>query len=144
MASKFQSAPPTWLKVAAILLLLWGLAGLSSLYPHFTYDPATDPNATDWDRANMPAPLWLNAVYVSAVVAGLLASVGLLLRKRWAVTLSTLSLLLVVVQFGYIFLATGIIAGKGVWTIYFPAFVFVMQLIQLWVATTARARGWLS
>lgn len=143
MASVFQSRPPSWFKIVAVVLILWGLMGLSSLYPHFTYDPTNDPNATAWDREFMPAPLLLNIVYVGAVVTGLLASVGLVMRRRWAVTLSVLSLVLVIVQFGYIFLFTGIIAGKGVWTAYFPALIVAIQLFQLWLANLARGCGWL-
>ncbi|ODP36998.1 hypothetical protein [Sphingomonas turrisvirgatae] len=143
MISRFSSAPPAWFKVAATVLILWGLMGLASLFPHFAYDPSIDPDATAWDREFMPAPLWLNIVYVGAVVTGVLASVGLLMRRRWAVTLSVLSLLLLIVQFGYIFLFTGIVAGKGLWTAYFPAAIVVIQLFQLWLARKARASGWL-
>lgn len=144
MASRFAQKPPAWFTIVGIVLLLWGLAGCVSLYAHFVIGPDMDPNATEWDRRYYAAmPMWLNLVYVVAVLAGLLGSVGLLMRAKWAGTLYLLSLIAVAVQFGYIFAATDVIAVKGVWTAYFPAFIFAMALFQLWFAGLANRRGWL-
>jgi hypothetical protein len=144
MASSFTQKPPVWFTIVAVILLLWGLAGCASLYMHFVYGPDIDPNATAWDRAYYAAlPAWLNADYVIAVGAGVLGSIALLMRSKWAVPLYWVSLTAVVIQFGYIFLATDIIAAKGVWTTYFPAFIFAMALFQVWFAGMAKKRGWL-
>lgn len=144
MASSFARKPPAWFTIVAVLLLLWGLAGCASLYAHFVIGPDMDPNATEWDRAYYAAlPAWLNIDYVIAVGVGVLGSIALLLRSKWAVTLYLISLIAVVIQFSYIFLATDIIAVKGVWTTYFPAFIFAMALFQIWFASMARTRGWL-
>lgn len=144
MATLFAQKPPVWFYIVAIVLLLWGLAGCASLYAHFAIGPDMDPNANDYDRALYKAlPMWLNIAYVTAVLAGLLGSVGLLMRAKWAGTLYLLSLIAVMVQFGYMFAATDIIAVKGVWTTYFPAFIFAMALFQLWFAGFAKKRGWL-
>ena len=144
MASSFAQKPPVWFTIVAVILLLWGLAGCASLYAHFAIGPDMDPNATDWDRAYYAAlPMWLNVDYVIAVGAGVFGSIALLLRSKWAVTLYWVSLIAVVIQFGYIFLATDIIAVKGVWTTYFPALIFVIALFQVWFAGMAKKRGWL-
>lgn len=142
MASAFQSRSRPWFMVTAIVLALWGLMGCASLYMHFMVGPG--PDASDYDRKLFEGmPMWLNLVYIAAVASGLSGAVGLLLKRRWAVLLSALSLLLVAIQFGWMFLATDIIAVKGVWVTYFPALIFVMQTIQLLVANTANGRGWL-
>lgn len=131
MASQFVRKPPTWFTLIAVILLLWGLAGCASLYVHFAYGPNIDPNATDWDRAYYAGlPAWLNVDYVVAVGAGVLGSIALLMRSKRAVALYWVSLAAVVIQFGYIFLATDIIAAKGVWTTYFPAFIFAMACFR--------------
>ena len=143
MVSRFASAPPAWFKVAAIALILWGLMGCVSLYMHFVVGPG--PDATDYDRRLYAAlPVWFDMVYVGTVICGLVGAIALLRRRRLAVTLAIVSLLLVVVQFGWMFLATDIIAAKGIWTTCFPAFIFAVQALQLWVADHARARGWLT
>lgn len=148
MASRFSSRPPAWFKIAAIVLILWGLIGCASFYfMYLAYDPAFDPAATDWDRryrgvAGMP--LWLGVVYFAAVAGGTAAAIALLTRSKFAVTLAAISLIAVVVQFGWTFAATGIIAEKGVMTaVAFPAVIFLVALFQFWLANKSKRRGWL-
>ena len=54
-----------------------------------------------------------------------------------------MSLIAIVVMFGWMFLATDIIAAKGIWTTYFPAMIFIVGLFTIWFARRARARGWI-
>ncbi len=134
------SKAPVWYTVAVALFILWGLSACFSLYMHFGVGPA--PDASDYDKqlyADMP--MWVNVTYVISVLSSLFSSIALLMRRRVAVPLSVLSLIGVVVQFGWIFTMTDIIAVKGVWTTYFPAFVLVVQLVQLWFANMANGKG---
>jgi hypothetical protein len=138
--------PPVWFWIVAALLLLWGLAGCASFYVHFAYGPGIDPKATEWDYAYYASlPAWLNWVYAVAVGAGLLGSAALLLRSRHARLLYIVSLAAVVVQFGYIFAATDLLAHKGAaMTVPFPLFILVMALVQIWFAGMALRRGWIA
>ena len=145
MASDAGVKPPVWFWIVGGILLLWGLMGCFSLYLHVTVGPKMDPNPTQWDLdyyASLPA--WFNACYVVAVGGGVLGAAALLARSRFATLLTIASLLGIIVQFGWVFLATDIIAHKGVWVVYFPLFILVMALFQLWVANTAARRGWIS
>jgi hypothetical protein len=144
MASRFVQKPPPWFYIVGGILLLWGLAGCWAFYLHVTKGAAMNPDATDWDRAYFAAlPGWFAIDFAVAVGAGLLGSIALLLRSKWAVTLFWLSLIAVVIQFGYVFLATDIIAVKGGSTTFFPALIFVIALFQIWISGTAKKRGWL-
>lgn len=143
MASRFAAAPPAWLRLVAILLILWGLMGCASLYMHFGVGPG--PDATQYDRdLYASTPMWFDIVYIGAVVCGLLGAIALLLRRRIAKTLSLLAFILVLIQFGWMFLATDIIEVKGLWVTYFPIAIWVVQAVQLWAASKAKARGWLN
>lgn len=146
MASYVRQKPPSWFVVVAILLVLWGLMGCASFYFHVVYGADMDPKATDWDRAFFAAlPAWLNIVYAVAVGAGLLGSIALLMRSKQATLLYILSLIAVVVQFGYIFGATDLLAYKGVATaVPFPVFIAVVAVFQIWFAKRAERRGWIS
>lgn len=146
MATNFRQKPAVWFTVLAVLLVLWGLAGCASFYVHVAYGPDIDPHATDWDRAYFAAlPGWLTLDYAVAVGAGLLGSIALLLRSKLAQPLYLVSLIAVVIQFGYVFLATDLAAHKGPATAYpFPALIFAIAIFQLWFAGYARRRGWLS
>lgn len=136
------SKAPLWFTIGAVLLILWGLMGCASLYMHFVLGPDADPNATAYDRQLYASlPLWLNIVYVVAVLGGLFGAIALLLRRQVAVVLSLVSVVTVAIQFGWMFLATDIIAMKGVWTTYFPAFIVAVQLFQLWFANRAKGGG---
>lgn len=146
MATYLRQKPAVWFTVIAALLVLWGLAGCASFYVHVAYGPDIDPAATDWDRAYFAAlPVWLTLDYAIAVGAGLLGSIALLLRSRFARPLYIVSLIAVVIQFGYIFLATDLAAHKGAVTAYsFPALIFAIAIFQVWFAGYAQRRGWLS
>lgn len=144
MASRFVQKPPLWFYIVGGILLLWGLAGCWAFYLHVTKGAAMNPDATDWDRAYFAAlPGWFAIDFAVAVGAGLLGSIALLLRSKWAMTLFWLSLIAVVIQFGYVFLATDIIAVKGGSTAFFPALIFVIALFQIWISGIAKKRGWL-
>lgn len=146
MATYLRQKPALWFTVLAVLLVLWGLAGCFSLYLHVAYGPAMDPKATDWDRAYFAAlPGWFTPVYAVAVGAGLLGSIALLLRSKLAQPLYIASLIAVIVQFGYVFAGTDLLAHKGpAMTVPFPLFIFAVAVFQIWIAGLARRRGWIS
>jgi hypothetical protein len=79
-------------------------------------------------------PGWAWAAYALAVWAGTLGALALLMRRRWAVTLFALSLAGVVVQFGWTFLGTDIVARKGAVTAAFPMVIALIGTFQLWWA----------
>lgn len=137
--------PPTWFWIVAAVLLLWGLAGCASVYAHIAIGPAMNPQATDWDRAYYAAlPWWFVWDFVLAVGGGLLGSAALLARSKWARPLYLVSLIGVVIQFGYVFLGTDLLAHKtAMETVPFPAFIFAIALFQIWFSGLALRRGWI-
>ena len=123
---------PRYFIVIAIVLLLWNLMGLAAFAMQYTADltelAKSDP-VTAQAFAAMPAWVWI--AYTIAVGAGTLGAVLLLMKKAAAASLFLLSLIAVVVQFGYTFLGTDLLALKGPSVIAFPAFIVVMAIIQL-------------
>jgi hypothetical protein len=145
MATWIRQRPAGWFMVVAVVLVLWGLMGCASFYAHVAYGPEMASNPTDWDRAFYAAmPGWLNWVYAVAVGAGLLGSIALLLRSKWAKPLYIVSLIAVILQFGYVFVSTDLIAHKGVLVATgFPIFIALVAVFQIWFADLAQRRGWL-
>ena len=123
---------PRYFIVIAIVLLLWNLMGLAAFAMQYTADltelAKSDP-VTAQAFAAMPAWVWI--AYTIAVGAGTLGAVLLLMKKAAAASLFLLSLIAVVVQFGYTFLGTDLLALKGPSVIAFPAFIVVMAVVQL-------------
>lgn len=136
------SKAPVWFTVGAIVLILWGLMGCASLYMHFVMGPGDGPGTTDYDRQLYASlPTWYGVVYSVAVLSGLLGAILLLMRRSAAVMLSALSVVAVIIQFGWLFLATDILAVRGAWVAYFPMFILLVQLFQLWFANRAKGKG---
>jgi len=145
MASYIRQKPAGWFSAVALVLVLWGLAGCVAFFGHVAYGPAINPNATDWDRAYYAAlPGWFTFVYAAAVGGGLLGSLALLMRSKLARPLYMISLVAIVAQFTYVFLATDMIAQKGALATFpFPLFIAAVAVLQVWFAGYAERRGWI-
>lgn len=146
MASYIRQKPPAWFVAVAILLILWGAAGCAALYLHVAYGPAIDPKATEWDRDFYAAlPGWFVLIYGVAVGGGLFGSLALVNRAKIAVPFYILSLIAVIVQFGYVFAATDLIAHKSTAiALPFPLLIAAIAVFQIWFAKRAERRGWIS
>jgi hypothetical protein len=72
---------------------------------------------------------------------GLIGSVGLLLRKRWAKPVLIVSLIALVVLEGWIVFFSGALEQFGLAV---PVMVSVGAIMLAWLATYARTKGWLS
>ncbi len=140
-----KSMPPLWHLATVALLAAWNAVGCYFCYLQFRLGADWAADATDYDRALMASlPAWYNYCYALGVGAGLLGALALLVRSRSAIVLLALSLAAVVVQFGYLFAATDIIAHKGAGTVLpFPIFIAVVSALALWGARRAAAKGWL-
>ncbi|MEP9401602.1 hypothetical protein [Sphingomonas sp. VNH70] len=145
MSSVFVRQPPRWFRIVAVLLVLWGFAGIAAFYYHATMGDAALSTLTEYERRFYFArPGWFDWVYATATWSGLFGALALVVRRRIAAGLFALSLLAVAVQFGWVFAATDLIAVKGApATVPFPLLIFVIALGQLALARHAVARGWL-
>ena len=135
---------PVLFWIVAILALLWNLFGLFSFYYHFTATPdvvATWPDAQQ--RIAAATPRWIFAAFAVATIGGVLGSLGLLLRRRWAVPVLLLSLLAIVVQFSSYYLLTPTWALTGAAGAALPLCIALVGLFLWWYARRAAARGWL-
>jgi hypothetical protein len=138
--------PPRWYWLAASLALLWMLFGVAALTMDILMDEAAMAALTDGQRQlYAERPQWLFAVYAVAIGSGLIGAIGLLLRKAWAVPILMISLLAVLVQFGYTFAVMDPIAklGSAAAAVPFPLAIIVAGMLVLWLGLHARRRGWL-
>lgn len=142
MRPTYARTPPPWFRGLAILFLLWGLAGIVAFALHVTTGAGGVPVE---DRARfLSLPRWFSWICAVATASGLLGAVSLMLRRREAGTLFLLSAAAIAVQFGWMFLATDLIAAKGpVAAMSFPVVIFALALIQWRVARRGVRRGWL-
>lgn len=135
---------PTWFVAIAILLVAWSAMGVFACVQQFRLGADAMGPATQYDRdLYARLPIWYNAIYAVAVGTAFLGALALLFRSLLSIPLFAISLVAVVVQFGWLFAATDIIAVKGVWVTYFPLAIFAIGAFSLWLARFARARRWI-
>lgn len=145
MATTFdRGRVPGWYWAVVAAALLWEAMGCYAYLTQVTMDSG--------DLARLPAlqrdvwtsmPAWATAAYAIAVWSGLLGGLGLLLRRRWAGLAFAASLAGVIVQFGWSFLATPLLATMGASAAAFPAFILIVAVLLLWFSSVAAKRGWL-
>jgi hypothetical protein len=141
-----ETRVPVWFLIIAILLLLWGAMGCYACVMQFKLGAAAMGPVDDWSTKYYAAlPAWYNWVYIVATFGGLLGSVALLLRSRRAAILFWISLVAVIVMFGYAFAATDLIAHKGLGQVLpFPLFIAAVAAFSIWFANFSTRKGWIN
>ena len=137
---------PWWYWAVAILAVVWMLFGVLAWTMDLRMSAgqlAQLPEAQQQLYATRPQ--WLFVVYAIAIFSGLVGAIGLLLRRRWATTFFLVSLVAVVVQFGYTFLAMDAIRLLGpAQALPFPIVIVAFAVFLLWFARYARRHGWIT
>ncbi len=137
---------PTWFVGTVIVLMIWAVAGVASFAAHVLAGEKMAAQQGTWDLDYYRAlPAWFAWDYALATLAALAGAIALLVRSRHAVMLYILSLVGVVVQFGYVFVGTDLLAHKGAAaTVPFPMFIALIGCGQIVVARLAARRGWVN
>ena len=137
--------PPAWFWVVAVLGLLWEAFGVATYLMHVGVLPNDTSRMSAAEIALAGSmPSWATAAYAVAVFAGLIGAVGLLLRKGWSRSLLFLSLLALLVQFGWWILMSGAMEVIGPSMLTMPIVVIVVGIFLVWIANHAAKRGWLT
>jgi len=128
-----------------IVAVVWNLIGVLSYLMSVTAGPEALASLPEAERSlYTDIPAWATSAYAIAVFGGLLGSIGLLIRKAWAVPLFVVSLVAVVVQMGHAFFMTALLEVKGASGAILPLLVLAIAAYLAWYSRTARARGWLA
>ncbi|MEO5688920.1 MAG: hypothetical protein ABIR54_16305 [Burkholderiaceae bacterium] len=141
---KTENKVPGWYWIVAILLLLWEAGGCYACVTQIRLGAAAMGPVDDWSLKYYAAlPAWYNGVYVVATFGGLLGAFTLLLRVKRASLLFWLSFAAIVVMFGYAFVATDLIAHKGLGQVLpFPLFIAAVGALAIGFARFADRKGW--
>lgn len=137
--------PPTWYWVVSVLALIWMLFGVFAWTMDFLMDEAALAQMTDAQRQLYSVrPQWLFIVYAVAIFSGLAGAIGLVMRKAWAIPAFWISLIAIIIQFGYTLLVMDAIRLLGAAAaLPFPIMIFAIGAALLWFAMRAKKSGWL-
>ncbi|MBB4859863.1 apolipoprotein N-acyltransferase [Novosphingobium chloroacetimidivorans] len=130
------------MRLVAILILLWSLAGVAAFAMQATAEPATlgDPVTA---RAFAAMPAWAWTAYAVAVFSSLAGAVALLMRRRVAWILFAISAVAVVLQFSWTVFGFGLLSYKGPDALIFPVVIVAIALVSsLHARRQARVGGW--
>lgn len=121
--------------IVSILLFIWALLGDMAYLSQSNLDlddlAKTDPVGAEAFRA---MPGWVWAVYAIAVSTSTLGALALLFRRTWAVPLFAVSLMAVVLQFGWTLLSTPLVSAKGASVAIMPLAIIAIGAFALWWA----------
>lgn len=137
--------PPTWFWVVAILFLLWNLMGLFSFFTHtFITDEALAALPENERALYDEYPTWTTIVFAVAVIGGFLASLGIIIRQKWATLFAIVSLLAVIPQMVHNVFFTSSVAVYGmVQAVTMPILVVIFGAVLVWFASASSRKGWL-
>ncbi len=135
---------PKWYFPVTIAALLWNLMGCAA-YLSDVLLTAEDVAKMSADQQALYAsrPIWAVAATAVAVWGGALGSLGLILRRRWALPLLSASLIGLVVQDVAMFVLGDVLKVNGSVVLGLQGLVLAIAVGLLWLARAANANGWL-
>jgi hypothetical protein len=133
---------PVHLWIVGVLAVLWNAIGCFDYY-------ATQSKLESYMSQFTPEqleyfygfPMWVDAAWAIAVWGSLLASIGLLLRKTWAVWLFGLAILGMVVTTVYNFVLSDGMAIMGREAAIFTAVIWAIALFLFFYAKAMARKG---
>ena len=135
---------PLWFWIVAGIALLWNLMGTAAFAAQMMMtEEALAPLPEDQQELYRNIPGWVNIAFGFAVFGGVLGSIGLLMRKRWATFVFVLSLLGVIGQQSYMYLFSDTMAIMGAGAAIFPTIVLLASVGLIVLAIVATQRRWI-
>jgi hypothetical protein len=145
MSEPERSKAPKWFMIVAAVLLVWNLVGVMAYIMQVTMSPeviAALPEAQRQLYENTPA--WATAAFAIAVNGGALGCVLLLLKRNLAGLFLQFSLAGVLVQMFHSFFMSNSFEVFGPGGMVMPVLVIVIAIYLVWLAVSAKNRGWTS
>ncbi len=148
MSDNSPNTTPTVYWIITGILVLWSLMGIMAYLGHVGMsadDYATaviDGTMTQaFADYSMSTPSWATAVFAIAVFSGVAGAICLLLRKKWAVQLYTVSLVFILISMikGFILDRTGSMMSAG--QIFIEFMVITLAAIAVWFSRKKRVAG---
>ena len=131
--------------VIGIAALLWNLLGVGNFFFTTNASEATMELMTEAQRAdieNMPG--WMTAIFGIATISGTLASIALLMKKKWAVMLFLISFVAVLIQMVHGMFTSEVVKQGGAMAYVFPIVVIGVSGLLWFYSRQCDNKGWLN
>lgn len=139
-----KASAPAWFRVIAVVALLWFLMDISAFFMRVLMsEDGINAMPANQQHLYRNMPLWVNIVFAGEVFGGTLGSVGLLLRKKWALPLFAVSILGVLSQTIHIYFRSDAISVMGAPAVVMPLVAILIGVGMIVLTKSAIAKGWL-
>lgn len=131
--------------IIAIIALVWNAMGVMAyLAQAYMTDDAKAllPEAQRELYENVPA--WATAAFAIAVFGGLLGSIALILKKKWAISIFLISLFGIIVQMVYNFFLSDNMEVYGPGGYIMPIMVIIIGIFLYMYSKKAKSNGWIN
>lgn len=140
-----KSTIPKWYWAVTIIFLLWNLMGVASFFVHtFISDEALQALPEAEQDLYGSYPLWTKVLFAIAVFGGLMGSVGLAIRKKWALSAFVVSLAAIIPQMTHNLFFTTAREVYGPGTEIMPILVVVLGVFVVWFSSFGIRKSWLT
>jgi hypothetical protein len=144
MESSDKPSPPVWFWVTSIIALLWYLMDVSAFFMRVLMtEEAINAMAEVQQPLYRNMPLWVNVVFAGEVFGGAFGSIGLLLKKTWALPLFVLSIVGVLCQTFYVYFLSDAISIMGAPAVVMPLVAIAIGVGMIALTKSATSRLWL-
>ena len=141
-----SNKPNTGFWIIAVIALLWNIMGVLAYLGQtlLMTDELKAALPTEQIELINSSPSWLNIVFAIGVFSGVLACIMLLIRRKLAVPLFGISLLMVLIQNFYGWFATNAAEVYGSLQGYImPLIVIIISIFLYFYSKGAAQKGWL-
>jgi len=135
-----RNVPPRRFWVVSGVSFVWNLMGVTAFLGQMTIDTSSLPHV---ERAfHESTPAWATITFGVAVSTGVLGSIALLLRQRWATSTFIVSFLAIMIQVSHsIFIGDGIDVF-GAAGLVFPSLALSIAAALIGYARYSAMKGW--
>jgi len=131
--------------IISVIALLWNLMGVGAFVSDMMMTPEAmaemTPELRNYYENN---PLWNKIAFGAAVIFGVLGSIGLLMKKSWALPMFSISLMGVLINNIYTWMFSGTAASATGAQMGMSAGVTLIALFLWFYAKKGIGKGWLS
>lgn len=135
-----------WFWIIVIIMLIWNLIGVVSFFGHVFISDETLSNLPQNEKdLYSEYPIWTTLLFAIAVFGGLLGSISLILRSKWARPYFIISFMAIVPQMIHnVFFTHSINVYGFIQAITMPVLVVVIGGFLIWYSSYSYNKKWIS
>ena len=142
--SSDTASPPVWFWVISVVALLWYLMDTSAfLMRVLMTEEAIKAMPENQQALYRNTPLWVYIVFACEAFGGTLGCIAILLKKKWALPLFTISILGTLAQTSNIWFLTDAISAMGALAIVMPLVAIIIAAAMILFTKVAITKDWL-